>query len=97
MIFMRKQFLFSATFAFGLLCSSCASEHYVAAPPPPPEVVVVKPVPGRVWVDYDYRWRRGKYVAVPGHWIKVKTGRTWVPGHWEQRPRGQVWIPGHWK
>ncbi|HYV95730.1 MAG TPA: hypothetical protein VE978_28420 [Chitinophagales bacterium] len=94
---MKKQFLVSGLFALCFAITSCSSEHYVATQPAPPAVVVAPPPPGRIWVDYDYRWRGGKYVVVPRRAIKVRPGRTWVPGHWMQKPKGSIWIPGHWK
>ena len=88
-------------FLFSVIISlaACKTEHMVAVQPETP-VIVERPVapPGEhIYVDYEYRWRDGKYVAVPGYYIKKKKGRTWIPGKWEQKPKGYVWIPGHWK
>lgn len=97
---MKKQILLGSLLSAGLGISSCTTERVVVERPAPPPVVVVKPVPPphkTVYVDYDYRWKKGKYVPVPGRYIKVKPGKTWVPGHWEQTPKGYRWIPGHWK
>jgi hypothetical protein len=69
------------------------------APPPP---VVERPGPplhaGWVWTGGYYRWYRGRYVWVPGHWVAPPQPRAvWVPGRWVPRGGGWVWVPGHWR
>ena len=82
----------------GLSLSACHTEHYASEQPASPAVVKPAPPPGNViFVEPGYQWKNGAYVVVPGHYIKVKTGRTWIPGKWEKKPGGFVWIPGHWK
>jgi len=53
---------------------------------------------GAVWVGPEWEWRGGRYVEVPGHWIKPeRMGTRWIPGHWNNTRRGSRWIPGHWR
>src|SRR6476646_4396656 len=56
------------------------------------------PYPNAVWVGPEWVWRHGRYVAVPGHWERIRRHRgMWVPGYWERRREGYIWIPGHWR
>lgn len=81
-----------------LSSAACTTERVVAVQPAPPVVVRPAPPPGEhVYVEYEYKWQGGKYVAVPGYYVKKKSGRTWIPGKWEQKPKGYAWVPGHWK
>ena len=57
----------------------------------------VAPSPRHVWVDEDWQWRGGAYVAVGGHWALPPTpGYIWYGGHWAHGPRGDRWYAGHW-
>ena len=94
---MKKQILFGSLVGITLAISACTTEHVVVERPAPAVVVKPNPPAGRTVYVEEYRWRGGKYVMVPGHYVKAKPGRTWVPGHWDQRPKGYVWVPGHWK
>ena len=62
---------------------------------------VVRPVaPSRthVWIDEDWEYRSGHYVAVGGHWAAPPhPGWVWVPGRWAHARRGYQWIPGRWR
>ena len=87
--------------ASGLLLQTGASGAEVIINLAPPRAVVETPPPspGPLWVwDPGYHaWRGGKYVWVPGHYIKKpRPTAKWVPGHYVQRPKGWVWVPGHW-
>ena len=77
---------------------SCSSGHYVSARP---ETVIVtrpaQPRPNYVWVDGDYYWSGGRYVARPGYWAAPRAGRTWRSGTWAQAKRGYVWHRGGWR
>ena len=94
---MRNQFFLSLLVAVVLAFTTCESEHFVTEQPIPPDVVVAPPPPGKIWVDYDYRWRGGDYIEVPRYAIKEKPNRIWVPGHWEHKPKGYVWVQGYWR
>jgi len=96
---MKKQILLGSLLFVALGISSCTTEQVVVERPPAPPAVVVKPEthPHKIYVDYEYRWEGGKYVLVPGHYIKERPGKTWIPGHWEQKPKGYKWVTGHWK
>src|SRR6185436_19779339 len=72
---MKKHFVISAVAAFLLSTAACTTEHVVAVRPDAP-VIVERPAspPGEhVYVDYEYKWRGGKYVAVPGYYVKKKS------------------------
>ena len=57
----------------------------------------VAPSPRHVWIDEDWVWRGGAYVAVGGHWaLPPNPGWIWYGGHWGHGPRGDRWYPGHW-
>jgi hypothetical protein len=62
----------------------------VGAPGPPPFA-------GAVWIAPDWRWQRGRYVAVPGYWARPHRHRTYVGGYWRPARHGYVWVPGRWR
>jgi hypothetical protein len=96
---MKKQLFAGLIGAVIFSSTACTTERVVAVQPEPP-VIVARPAPPpgeHLYVDYEYRWKGGKYVAVPGYYIKKKPGRTWIPGKWEKKEKGYVWIGGHWK
>ena len=96
---MKKNILFGSVLILALGISSCTTERVVVERPADPPAVVVKPEshPHKIYVDYEYRWQGGKYVLVPGHYIKERRGKVWVPGHWAQKQKGYQWVPGRWK
>lgn len=53
---------------------------------------------GNVWIEEDWEYRGGRYVAVGGHWASPPhPGWVWVPGRWVHERRGWQWIPGRWR
>ncbi|MBI1341691.1 MAG: hypothetical protein GC171_02020 [Terrimonas sp.] len=56
------------------------------------------PYGATVWVGPEWRWERGRYIAVPGYWARpYRHHSVWVPGHWLHGRRGYHWVPGHWR
>ena len=56
------------------------------------------PYKGAIWIGPEWQWRGGRYVSVPGYWVKPgRYGAVWVPGHWQHSRRGYRWVPGHWR
>lgn len=56
------------------------------------------PFRGAIWIGPEWRWERGRYVAVPGYWSRPYRHRAvWVDGYWRYSRRGYVWIPGRWR
>jgi hypothetical protein len=83
-----------------LLMSCAAPSRVVVKEKPAPPVVLVRPAspyPNAVWVGDSWRWHRGRYVYVKGHYVKPRRGMVWVDGHWKNTPRGFVWVKGHWR
>lgn len=83
-------------FAAGTYSASAqvyVSVHPVWAPvrrPPPPS-------PRHIWIDEDWAYRGGRYVAIGGHWaVPPRPGFIWVPGRWDHGRRGDRWMPGRW-
>lgn len=78
--------------------SSASAQVYVSVHPvwapvhrPPP------PSPTHVWIDEDWVWRGGRYVAVGGRWAAPpRPGYIWVAGRWGHGPRGDRWYAGRW-
>jgi hypothetical protein len=70
---------------------------YVEAPPPPHPVKVRPAIPfaTAVWIDGHYAYRRGRYVWVPGGYVRAPHPRAhWVPGRWKKHRRGWKWNEG---
>ncbi|HTQ28689.1 MAG TPA: hypothetical protein VMI35_11190 [Puia sp.] len=99
---MKKRWLIGCIAAIvftGSVQVAHAQHYYVTVRPAEPVVVrPVAPSPHHVWVENEWVWRGGAYVAVPGHWIVPPRGRVrWVPGHWVHEPgHGHYWVAGHW-
>ncbi len=59
------------------------------------------PAPYRdaIWVGPEWVWSHGRYVEVPGHWVKPsRHSASWVTGRWEYNNRhGYRWHKGYWK
>jgi len=79
--------------------STASAQVYVTVRPTyAPVVRPVAPSPAHVWVEEDWAYRGGHYVAVGGHWVAPpRRGMVWIPGRWVQSRRGWHWIPGHWR
>ena len=77
---------------------SASAQVYVSVHPawapvrrPPP------PSPRHVWIDEDWEYRGGRYVAVGGHWaVAPHPGWIWISGRWEHSRHGDRWIAGRW-
>ena len=68
----------------------------------PVGMVVTAPHPapyrGAIWVGPEWRWYRGRYVAIPGYWARPnRYHHVWARGHWQHARHGYRWIPGHWR
>lgn len=46
---------------------------------------------------YNWNPNLGRYVWVPGSWMRQRKAQVWVPGHWRQGQGGYRWVAGHWK
>jgi hypothetical protein len=56
------------------------------------------PYSGAIWVAPEWEWRGGRYVEVPGHWVRpARHGAIWINGGWAYSKRGYRWRRGHWK
>ena len=80
--------------------SSASAQVYVTVRPTfaGPAARPVAPSRDHVWVDEDWEYRDGRYVAVGGHWIMPPhRGWIWVPGRWAHTRRGWQWMPGRWR
>lgn len=90
---MKKHWGFILT--FGLFLAGCAIE---AVETVPEEIVVTRvesPYADGIWIDSEYNWINGAYVALPGHWER-SYGRHWNRGHWKHTRRGYHWVHGQW-
>lgn len=79
--------------------NTASAQVYVTVRPTyAPVVRPVAPGPRHVWIDEDWEYRGGRYVAVGGHWVAPPhPGWIWVPGRWVHYRRGWQWRPGHWR
>ena len=99
---MKRAGVFLIVFVFALLLyERCATTTHVKIAPPPLKKEAIpkdKPYPGAVWISGQWRWDSGlgRYIWVPGHWVKAPKGKVWKPAHWKKTPRGWVWVPGCW-
>ncbi len=74
---------------------------FVGFGPPPPrhEVIVARPAWGACWVRGHWAWRAhgGRYVWVPGYWVRGRPGYVWVQGRWHHRHEGWAYREGYWR
>ena|SRR5882762_4578742 len=79
--------------------SSAFAQVYVTVRPTyAPVIRPVAPSRTHVWVDEDWEYRGGRYVAVGGHWVAPPhPGWVWIPGRWVHTRRGWQWMPGRWR
>jgi hypothetical protein len=85
--------------AASLAVTTASAQVYVTVRPTyAPVVRPAPPSPAHVWIEEDWVYRGGHYVAVGGHWVAPPhPGWIWIPGRWVQSRRGWRWIPGHWR
>ncbi|HUB79494.1 MAG TPA: hypothetical protein VMB03_11880 [Bryobacteraceae bacterium] len=99
---MKRQFLAAGFMVAGMLFSGCAARGAVVvgfAPPAPRYAVVgVAPGPGFVWTEGFYNYSGGRYVWVPGRWMRPPHPHAaWVPGAWVREGRGYRFHRGYWR
>jgi hypothetical protein len=65
---------------------------------PPTAVVEADPPPqaNLVWARGYWRWDGHDYVAVPGHWERVRPGYHYVHAYWEKREGAWLLHNGIW-
>jgi hypothetical protein len=95
---MKKTFVMIASL-IAIVLSSCTAEYVGTRPAYDSDVAVgIAPGPGYVWVNREYVWRGGSYVAVPGYWARPsRPGRAWVAGGWYGYHGGYRWHRGYWR
>ncbi|MBS1606625.1 MAG: YXWGXW repeat-containing protein [Bacteroidetes bacterium] len=94
-----KKYVFLAMMLVGAGSFSAAAQVYVTVRPAWHRVER-RPagVRGNVWIEEDWAYRDGRYVAVGGHWATPPhPGWVWIPGRWVHERRGWQWIPGRWR
>ncbi len=86
-----------AVLMIGAGSMSASAQIYVSVHPVwRPVARPVAPSPRHIWIDEDWEWRGGRYVAVGGHWAEPRPGMYWVPGRWGHDRRGDRWYAGRW-
>ena len=68
----------------------------VTEAPPPPQEERIEVRSGYVFVRGHWDWQ-GRWVWVPGHWERERSGYAWSDGRWEQRGNQWVWVEGEWR
>lgn len=68
----------------------------------PPRAIVEHPVrapgAGYVWTSGYHRWDGGRYVWVPGAWVRPpRPHARWERAHWVHRGGGYVFVEGRWR
>ena len=84
--------------ALAMLFASCAGSYYVSERPAP--YVYTRPAPpypGAIWIEPEYYWSGGRYVAQPGYWSRPRANYSYHPGHWNQDRHGHTWVRGGWR
>jgi hypothetical protein len=101
---MKKGRFFVLALMAGGLFAGCAGQYsygYVSYGPPPPVaygVVGVAPGPGFVWIEGYHAWQGGRYVWVPGRWVRPpRPGAVWVRPEWRREGRGWRFHEGRWR
>ncbi len=55
------------------------------------------PARGFVWISDSWRWERGRYVFVPGYWMRPPNRNArYIAGRWDRTRYGWVWMDGYW-
>jgi len=84
-----------ATFILALF--SCTGKYILSTKPDAPVYVrPAAPGPDYVWVEGDWRQKKGRYMWFEGHWVKNKANKNWQPGYWTSRNDNWYWRRGHW-
>ncbi|RYE32508.1 MAG: hypothetical protein EOP42_09350 [Sphingobacteriaceae bacterium] len=85
--------------SLAMLLASCGSSSYYVSERPAPYVYTrpVAPYNGAIWVEPEYVWRGGSYVAQPGYWSRPRPGYSYHPGQWNHNRRGHIWVRGGWR
>ncbi|MGI4727630.1 MAG: hypothetical protein ACRYFL_04190 [Janthinobacterium lividum] len=81
-----------------LFFASCGSSYYVSERPAP--YVYRRPIApyaGAIWIEPEYIWRGGGYVAQPGYWSRPRPGYSYHPGQWNHNRHGHIWVRGGWR
>jgi len=100
---MRRNVFGAGLILFAGLLGACGGGYnygYVRYGPPAPRYGVVgyAPGPGYVWTDGYWGWRGGRYVWVPGRWLRPPHARAvWVPGAWSRDGHGWRFQEGYWR
>jgi len=100
---MKGRFL-ALAFIAGSVLAGCAGQYgysYVGYGPPAPQAYGafgVAPGPGFVWIDGYHVYRGGRYVWVPGRWVRPpRGGAGWVRPEWRHEAHGWRFHEGHWR
>ena len=95
---LKLAFLLALVIGAGSFTNTVSAQVYVSVRPVwHPIVRPVAPSPRHVWIDEEWAWRGGAYVAVGGYWAEPPhPGWIWYPGHWYHGGRGHRWYAGHW-
>lgn len=95
---MKKIKLMMLACTLTLLLASCGGSYYVAERPAP--YVYTRPAPpyaGAIWIEPEYYWSGGRYVARPGYWSRPRPNYNYRPGYWNHGSRGHTWVRGGWR
>ena len=63
--------------------------------PPAPQEETYGTKSGYFWVRGRWDWQ-GRWVWMPGHWERERSGYAYNEGRWEQRNNQWVWVEGEW-
>lgn len=85
----------------GLLLTAGMADAQVVVrvgPPAPRVEHIPPPRAGYAWHAGYYRYDGGRYVWMPGAYVRPpRAGGVWVEGHWRESRGGWVWQEGHWR
>jgi hypothetical protein len=92
-----------AVLVFALLMTAglASAQVVIRIGPPAPVhigVVGVAPGPGFVWIEGYHRWDGGRYVWVPGAWVRPpRPHARWVAPRYRRVNGGWGFVPGRWR
>lgn len=98
---MKIKLLFIVLFiVIGILHSQ--AQHVRVRPGFPVGISIGSPGPapyaGAIWTGPEWQWLGGRYISVPGYWVRPRHhGAIWVQGHWKYSRYGYRWVPGRWR